>query len=522
MKKPILLLSILILISCINVFGQANDTRRDYLSFYDDKNWPLNSGSSQAEHDSINAIIRAKIADRYDFGIDGSAKAFDDVVEINPDFGMIDYNSFQSNFVTGEEHKFVMHRIDSLGGDTLDDPLYLHYYDNTYSSIGGTILGWDGEPGAAGPLGANATALKKSDARVFAYTTARGHCNYSTAEAREHYLAYVMHVMKLPHYDQWRDTSVANYNIGICWDNATPLMYNVGSVSSGGHVLEHPTHARIDSLGQGKEDWWYDYNMKPFFQELMDSFAVSSTWMPNGNPNLINMLNIVGSTLEGLAVDSIATHLFFEFGPSITKHRRYVFTKYATFDSLCDDRNVSLCYSPSAYTGWTTNSSSEYTKHESMHGNLAWFYVSRSDSAMFFQQGTNSPSVDRWDSVTWVPSMNYDIGEPTEHYVSYQSGTDGNGASYEIYKRNYDNGIALIRPCIGNSEKIDTTSAMSVDLGGTYYELLPNGTTTGAITSIFLRNAQGRIVIPNPIDSNQPIDSIPPAKIEDLRILPNN
>ncbi len=522
MKKTILILSILLLICSIKVFAQTNDTRRDYVICYDDKNWPSNTGTSQTVHDSVNALIRERLADRFEFGLDGSATIFDAVKEINPNYGMIDYNSFQDNYITGGEHQWIMNRIDSLGGDTLDDDLYIHYYENTYSNIGGTILGWDGAPGAEGPLGANATAMKKSDARAFAYTTSRGHCNYSNPTIRDHYIAYVLYVMKLPYFDQWNDTSATNYRTGIFWDNATPSMYNVGSPSSGGRIWEDPAHGKVNQLGENGSDWWYQYNMKPFFQQLMDSFNVSSTWMPNGDANLINMLNTVGNTYDGLYRDDIATHLFCEFGPAALRSRKYLFEIYTKMDDSCQAHGMSFCYSPNANTGWNSTSGNAYTKHESMNANLAWFYVSRSDSAMFFQQGTNSPSTERWDSVTWIGSMNYDMGEPTGPLDTAQSGTDGNSQSYIIYSRAYDNGLAFIRPCFDSDEILDTSSAMSVDLGGTYYELLPDGTTSDAITSIYLRNAQGRIVIPNPIDSNQPVDSIPPAKIDDLRVLPNN
>ena len=139
MSKTTTLLGIgLCFLLLLSVVVQAADTRRDYLIYYDDPNWPGNAGYSQEFDDSTNAAQRASIAQRYEFGIGQSTIAGDAVRELHPGFGWFVYNSFQDNYVSIQqlaEHNWLMSRAQSAGVDP--EIVYLHYYDDTYISLQG-------------------------------------------------------------------------------------------------------------------------------------------------------------------------------------------------------------------------------------------------------------------------------------------------------------------------------------------------------------------------------------------------
>ena len=125
----ILLIFILLVVSASSVSSAPTDTssRRDYVIYYDDKNWP-----GGEDHDSINTATREKAADRYNLSIcnSGSVEALDQIIGINSNHDMIFYITFQDNLTTGEEHQWQMDWIlnNYSEADTLLDPLYLHFY----------------------------------------------------------------------------------------------------------------------------------------------------------------------------------------------------------------------------------------------------------------------------------------------------------------------------------------------------------------------------------------------------------
>ena len=493
MKTSLLGISLL-LVLVLSLAAQAQETRRDFLIYYDDPNWP-----GGADHVAVNEAQRADIAARYELGVGQSTIAADAVRELRPDFGWFVYNSFQDNYVAVQgmdEHNWLMSQAAAAGVDP--EVFYMHYYDDTRISLQGQTIfipGWGG-----------GSASTKAEARLPVYYSNKSRimCNYSDPTARQFYKEYM--VQKLQQHPDDGYSVSSGYWTGIFWDNCQPELYNTGSVVSGGHVLEHPTRARIDSLGSSRLDWWYQSNMKPFMQELMDTLLMGDTWMPN-NRDIGNMLNTAGNTRSELATDQVCTHLFQEFSPSVMRHSDSYFRTFSSHDVLCAANGVNVCYSPSGATTVSSGSGS-YTREEMIHSNCCWFYVSSTDSSMFYQQTTNGPSTDRWDSVSWCGSMDYDVGEPVEAYSTAQSGTDPEGYSYTVYKRPFARAVVYIRPRGSWNENIDAGTAVTVDLGGTYRELFPDGSTGSPVTSISIRNAQGKIVVPASGDLTPPEDVI--------------
>lgn len=463
----------------------AGEGRRDFLIYYDVPNWPLVGTYGQEFHDSTNAAQRLCIAQRYEFGMGQTTIAADSVRVITPGFGWFKYNSFQDNYVAVQgldEHNWMCSVLVANGYDA--ERAYLHYWDDTQVSLQGSTVDIDGWGGGS------YTDSTASRVPVYYSNLSRRMCNYSDSVSRVYYIKYMVHILTT-HPVGWGYTSTG-YHSGIFWDNCGPELYNIGTVISGGHIREHPTHARIDSLNSYYLDWWYDSCIAPFQQELMETLAVSTDWMPDGS-HIDNMLNTC-NTQSRMATDGIATHLFWEFAPSIMRSRAGQFAGMEVFDTLCAHNSVNVCYSPNNPTNISGYSGS-YPRLEVIHSNTCWFYVSCSDSTLLYHQGTNGPSTFLWDTLHWCASMDQDIGDPTARFDTIQSGTDGKGYSYNVLSRDYDSALVLLRPRGSWDQDIDETTAVSVTLGGTYYELSNNGSIGSAVTSVNIRNAQGKIMM---------------------------
>jgi hypothetical protein len=87
-------------------------------------------------------------------------------------------------------------------------------------------------------------------------------------------------------------------------------------------------------------------------------------------------------------------------------------------------------------------------------------------------------------------------------------GVDGKGYSYTIYSRQYQNGKVFFRTRGNYNEDFDVSTAVGLELGGTYQELLSDGSLGIPSSSATFRNGQGRIMVSFSSD-----DSIPPGAI---------
>ncbi len=117
--------------------------------------------------------------------------------------------------------------------------------------------------------------------------------------------------------------------------------------------------------------------------------------------------------------------------------------------------------------------------------------------------------------------MEKDVGTPTEPYSVWKTGTDPVGQSYTIYKRQYTKALILCRPMnpagqsnFGDSSRVTfTLPTYTTADGGTsnrYYSLQADGTLSGPITSIGLRNVESAILFPADSTSQPPADTTPP------------
>jgi hypothetical protein len=100
-------------------------------------------------------------------------------------------------------------------------------------------------------------------------------------------------------------------------------------------------------------------------------------------------------------------------------------------------------------------------------------------------------------SLDWLAAFEVDIGLARAPRSIWKQGTDGTGQTYDIWKREFDNALVLIRPVKGwGDSKFGDNTAVTVALpAGTWRMLRPNGTVTAAVKSVRLRNAEAAIFV---------------------------
>lgn len=101
---------------------------------------------------------------------------------------------------------------------------------------------------------------------------------------------------------------------------------------------------------------------------------------------------------------------------------------------------------------------------------------------------------------SWLVAEEADIGAPTAARSLIAKGTDGVGQTYQVYARDYDRALVLMRPIISSAPS-DYTDASKVTValpdGHTWYFLDADGTTRGPVSSVDLRVAEAVIVTKN-------------------------
>src|SRR5262249_7035707 len=101
----------------------------------------------------------------------------------------------------------------------------------------------------------------------------------------------------------------------------------------------------------------------------------------------------------------------------------------------------------------------------------------------------------------WSPAAAYDVGAPQGTYSVFTRGVDPSNTAltYTIYQRSYANALVLYKPLsykVGVAPgTLSDASATTHQLGGTYRILRADGTLSGPVTQVTLRNGEGAILI---------------------------
>jgi|GEM_PF-4729773 len=476
---------LIILLLSLNMAVNATSFRRDWFLLYG------GSSPDRARRDTL-------IAQRSNpgLGVSGFASDMAIIRGANPDFLWFLYISAEDNYVPPSSSTAEANFLDSAANANGQDPEinYMHYYDDTHIRLQGVdvfIPGWQG-----------GSATTKKDARIPVYYSDKSRIlkNYSDTNSIRNHVNYAIHRLNTP--------NGSYYYSGIWWDNSAYRLYNYGSVTSGGHVYESPTHQRIDSIGRAASDFWWQ-GLKKFHQTFMEKLASSPSWSADGKQKYSG-INTTNTWTDDFAVANIAHFLYpeFEYSPLRDYNLHDVYYR----DSISAVHGARLCWM-SLPTTSVNGYSGSYSYQEALLGNLCYFYVTSSDSAIFYQQGTNAIDDPNWDNLVWCGAMDYNVGRPVEaKYSVAQSGTDGEGYSYTIYKRQYQNALIFIRPRGRYNQNVDAGTAVTYNLGGTYKEVLPDGSLGTGVNAVTFRNGQGRIMVP----VSTSIDSIAPGMIGNL------
>lgn len=481
----------------------ALESRNDFLILY---------GEAGPQRDTL-------IAQRYSMTIEGRCVDMNIVRTLNPDFKWFNYISIQDMPPSSERRTYYDNQaaLDGIDPETF----HMHYWDYTEVAIQGSTLVFPGLQNAV-------TYEDTVNSRVITYRKNRTRflANLSSPNLRQYEKMWACEVISTLPYNHGVQSQVGYYD-GIFWDNGSHCLYNTGSIVTGGQIAEHPTHANKNDIGCSGNNWWWDSCLKLFYQGIIDTFALSPQWAPDGRQKY-SMPNNANAWTDDYAVADVGDFFFMEFFPYWLTRGLYLPTLYKR-DSLSAANGVSLMYSPTNrldvdnYEGTRTWSEGQLT-------NLCWFYICSSNLSYLYQQGggyyhnpsANGPSnhpdyPDNWEEGVWCGAMDFDVGDRIEtKYQVAGTGTDGRGYNYTIYSRQYQNAKVFLRPRGSYNEHVDDATAVNLPLGDIYRELLPDGGFGNATNSITLRNAEGRIMIP------ASGDTIPPASHGNLTAEPDD
>ena len=100
-------------------------------------------------------------------------------------------------------------------------------------------------------------------------------------------------------------------------------------------------------------------------------------------------------------------------------------------------------------------------------------------------------------STTWLTAFETDIGRALAGRSAFKQGTDAVGQVYTVWSRDFENALVLIRPMknwahtrYGDPTAIDVTLP-----SGTWRLLLPDGSVSGPVSTVSLRNAEAVILL---------------------------
>jgi hypothetical protein len=113
--------------------------------------------------------------------------------------------------------------------------------------------------------------------------------------------------------------------------------------------------------------------------------------------------------------------------------------------------------------------------------------------------GGDSPSTS-WTQ-HWTAAAAVNIGTPTGAMGVAATGQDpeNTALAYKVYSRQFTNGLVLFKP-LSYTEGVgtgttDSSTATTIQLGGSYREVNADGTLGPVITSISLRNGAGAVLV---------------------------
>jgi len=432
----------------------------------------------------------------------------------NPNLKFCTYNSATDNYVPSSEDGALTQKAQSYGIDP--EVAYMHYWDDTVINLNGSSISIPGYGGGS--------ATNPADARVVVYypDKSRRAPTFDTANARrlhKEVMADLAFKTPVP------GTSV--YADCIFLDNSSVVLYNTGTIVSGGHIREMPAH---DLIGSAAFQSWFWNNFKSYLAELKSYLHTAPFSWPDGKPKE-SMINIANSWSDTIVSANTADYLFmeFEYDP-IRDNGMDAITEAARRDNLAAAAGIKSFYAPLMTS--SANGSS-ISAPQAKLGALAWYLTTRSTNSQLFLFG-NMPEASEsaypaasWTSYHWPAFMdpvNQQLGNPVGQPYLITQGTDSEGHSYKVWGRDYTNGLSAVRGRGDWNQAPSAGSAVTVTLPRSLRPVGSDGSIGSATTQFNFVNGQGSVFLsssgsPTPTPTRTPTsDSVAPAAPGGLRV----
>ncbi|MGB5107780.1 MAG: hypothetical protein WBP42_13815 [Candidatus Zixiibacteriota bacterium] len=418
-----------------------------------------------------------------------------------------------SSYNSGMKSTWIRDRIVALGG--IEEEAYMHFYNDT------RLRNWNGSSWDTILIrGTNTMTIQAKDSvsRVpngyidylfMAMNThsypARMAPNFQNTRLRQAYKEYITHIFSPAGDDYWPNRS--GYWDGVYFDNYNHTNLQGSGLVSGGLVVESGSNpgSLLTYTTQTYADWGWGQMLR-FGREVRDTLQTAASWSIDHKKKLVsyNFGNYHKSILEN--PDSSGcdmVHYEFAWDPvycnNSSTHR---IENLHTRDSLAASRGVSFFWSSVPRTSYGERGTT--TLRTAIYSNLCFYLAARSDSTWIFMRPSSGNAYGAFlnpgfDTLAWIPAMEYELGWPAQHYQLAASGpaVDQSGGSYKVWSRQYPNGVVYIRPVDGFDAKWGAQSTpVTVSLGGSFRQLQHDGTLGTTVTQISLRGGEGAIMIP--------------------------
>jgi len=128
---------------------------------------------------------------------------------------------------------------------------------------------------------------------------------------------------------------------------------------------------------------------------------------------------------------------------------------------------------------------------------LATFYLTKSDYTYFGPTyDTVAGGYGGYMPAKWFGAIGFDVGTPSGAYTTLATGTDPVGQPYKVYARAFSKALVVLRVYQNSSyQNFSASTAVTVNLGGSYREVAVDGTVSGAIvTTRSMKQGEGAIL----------------------------
>lgn len=422
-------------------------------------------------------------------------------------------SSTSINYNSGGKATWIKARMIQLG-DTAEHA-YLHFYDDTkvnnYSNgswdtllIPGTYSMTIAAKDSVSRVPNGYVSSLFTSRNTYAYP-ARLSPNFANKKLRQAYKEYVTKIFTAADVTHYWPAATGYYD-GVFFDNYSYMGIQGSHLVSGGHVVETGTNSGnlLTFASDAYGAWGWQLQLA-FGREVRDTLRTSNQWSADHKKKILayNFGNYYKDILNN-PDSSGADIIHYEYGwDPVTSNNASIHrleSLYARDSILTSNGGTPYwCSVPrTSYGGYTA------TTKQAIYNNLCFYYVARTDSTWIYMYPTVGYAYAAFlntgfDTLAWVPAMEHEMGQPSAHYQLVSSGAspDEAGATYKVFVRDYQYGKVYSRPRDGfNAKWGDASIAVTVNLGGSYRQVLTDNTLGPVITALSLRGGAGALVIP--------------------------